>query len=332
MLFTFFIPWLVGSAAFTAPRAPPLQIEPGVIDFGDVEMDGDYVAPIEIRNSSPGSIHDWQFHSSCNCLSGSGFEALESREVARSAVHLRPCAYAGDVTKGVWFSASAGSISKPIPVHYRVVPAVYSDPPVVHLGLLASEGRTEELRIKTVGTRSVKVLAVVCPDTRFQCSIEENQCDATHSARITVGITGPQPEGAIRTSVCVLTDCVEQPEVVIPIDGQVIEGIWSEAAAPDIGAIPFRGHAKATARLHCEPGVQILDIRAANEAASVQSVQIDGEVVSVAIEVRKSNEIGRFEYPIFLEVFNGHRWQTRWNWSGQVIASQEPDVGPMVSK
>ena len=160
-------------------RVPGLTLttDAAALDFGVVLTNGWTEQIVHVTNRCNETISLLESRSNCTCLRGTfASSTLRPTETTEWRIALNVCdGSVGEVRRDVWLHSDHARARRiKLPVRYRVVPDVYTEPEGVALGLLGDNVAEAETRIRSVSEQPLALLDVTCVDPSVDVELTEH--------------------------------------------------------------------------------------------------------------------------------------------------------------
>lgn len=283
-----------GPPLASAYRAAVVTLTPGVIDFGTLPRHAVREREILLRHHGREALGLAGVSSDCTCLT-SWLKETALGPGARTAwtVRLETCDFAGEVRRAVWIDAANGA-RYTVPVRYRVVPELYLEADVLHLGLLGDGEAEAEVEIATAGDERFELLAVRCDDGQLEAHLERAEVTRPQPGRLRVIVHGPHAPGRLNRLVWVETTSKDVPRLRVPVVGTFVAGLSADMRVVDFGAVALGSSGERTVTLRCAPDLQLGDVRSRSAAVDIVDVQRVADEVRLRLVTRSDLPLGMF--------------------------------------
>jgi hypothetical protein len=310
--------WLV---AVATASGPVLKVDQRVVDFGVVPREASRERVLHVRNHGARPVRLLATDADCTCLfSELSADRLEPGAAAEWRVTLETCDYTGEVRRHVWLDSDDPDRPRlKVPVRYRVVEELFTEPSFVPLGLIVDDPLELVVPVKTADDQTVELLSASCTDPYVEVLIEADQVTRQEPGRLRVRVHGPVPEGRFRPVIWVDTTSAAVPRLRIPAYGESLAGLRCDCRAAAFGEIPLGTSGTSTVIFSWEPGVRVGGIRTSNETVDVTAIDRDDSQAVVTLKSSARLELGEFRGFLIVEVNNGQARKVRLPYRGRIV-------------
>lgn len=305
------------------PPCPGLRVvlDTPAIDFGIVAAGSGHERVVRISNLTGLSITLLSTDSDCTCLSASmASRALAPGERTQWRVVLDTCDYLGEVRRHVWLKTDHPESTRlKLPVRYRVVPELFTEPGFVSLGLPGSKLIEAEIAVRTLSEQPIHLMAAACSDPGVVVDLPDEPVTRTRPARVRIRVYAPLPEGRFQSTVFVETTSAEVPRLRIPLLGESVAGLDCDRREVVFDAVRLGTSCTQTVTFSRDPDVRVGAVRTSNEALDVQAVRREAGRVAVILRSNVHLPLGSFRGYLILEVNNGRARKIKLPYHGRVV-------------
>lgn len=265
-----------------APPAPEPATPPAAIEFGTLPRFADQECRItltELDSNNSG----YAVHTDCVCLRGE-IRNSPGAGTADLMVQLHTCDALGEAHRSIRVVRGPQQLEiLRIPVHYRVVPDLYADPPFVALGLVADEPVQAEFLVRTAGTKTIQILAAGCDDPAVNLTPRSTAVSAGQPVRIDVTFQPNHPPREFRSTIWVETDSADIPRLRVPLFGELGSGVSAEIHEIVFDGVPLGSAPKHTITLKYDAGCEIGEVRTTNDSLRIDGIARSGSQVVLTL-------------------------------------------------
>lgn len=311
---------LVFCSAPAQAEPPRLGVAPSALDFGLVTA-GDHPArTLTLRNDSAERIEIGDVGADCRCLRFT----CETRQIAphgalTGEVHLEVCGgYLGQVRRRAWLRTQGQGVVS-VPVRYRVVPAVFTEPDVAALGLIDGEPVEVEIAIRTLSAEPIRLLGVEADDPALEVRLLDDRVARPAPARLRLRLQGPVPVGHYQPRVTVHVASEEMPNLRVPVWGESVPGLRCDQREIDFGDVRPAERPTQHVEIRHDGRVQVGPIRTSGDAAALSQVSREEGMIRIALAPGPRLPLGDFAGYLVLEVNDGRNRTVRIPYRGRVL-------------
>ncbi len=276
------------------------------IDFGRVRPFTQLERTIRFSNTGSEAVRVCGTGSDCVCLTGHVPELqVEPGKSGVWRVQLETCDYIDEVRRSVWLTTEPG-IRVSVPVRYRVVPEVFSEPAFASLGIFGGDGHAPvvaNVNVHTVEDADFEILAAESDDPRLECTVTFSRVTAGDPGRVQVVLQQAVEPGSFRPTVWVTTTSDEVPRIRLPVFGTAAADTTSEDQMVDFGQVPFGADERQSFSIDHGPTTRVgrVSLRGNEDLSLIEVRRSPGET---AIQLSAAGRVlGRIEGRMQVQIF-----------------------------
>ena len=298
-----------------------LRTDRAAIDFGTVPRFATRSAQVSLRNDAGRAVQIKNTDSNCSCLASEvGTRRLGPGERTAWQVLLDTCDYVGEVRRHVWINSDAADRPRlKIPIRYRVVPELFSEPRFVALGLIGDEPVEAVVEIRTLGAQPFYLGQAASDDPLVEAIVEEALVTRDRPGSVRIRVYGPVPDGRYRPAVLLETTSEAVPSLRIPLFGESLRGLRCDRREIVFAEVPSGTSRTRRIKLDVNSGLGVGAIRPSNESVEVAAIQRGPDSVVVELRNNAKLPLGEFRGFLILEVDGGQSRKVKLPFRGRVI-------------